>query len=51
MKASASPFAVSAEHRHLEHYRGEHPVIVEGLVNRFGAQTVHENLDLRVQRG
>ena len=34
-----------------ERYRGEHPIVVEGLVNRFGSQTVHENLDLKVRRG
>ena len=32
-------------------YRGEHPIVVEGLVNRFGSQTVHEDLDLKVRRG
>ncbi len=34
-----------------ERYRGEHPIVVEGLVNRFGSQTVHEDLDLKVRRG
>ena len=34
-----------------ERYRGEHPIVVEGLVNRFGSQTVHEGLDLKVRRG
>ncbi len=34
-----------------ERYRGEYPIVVEGLVNRFGDQTVHENLDLKVRRG
>ncbi|NNC51768.1 MAG: ATP-binding cassette domain-containing protein [Erythrobacter sp.] len=37
-------------HRH-ERYRGEHPIVVEGLVNRFGPITVHEGLDLKVRRG
>ncbi len=37
-----------AEH---ERFRGEYPIVVEGLVNRFGKQTVHENLSLKVKRG
>ncbi len=32
-------------------FRGEHPIVVEGLVNRFGEQTIHENLSLKVNRG
>ena len=35
----------------FERYRGDHPIIVEGLVNRFGEQTVHEGLDLKIRRG
>lgn len=34
-----------------EPFRGEFPVIVEGLVNRFDGHTVHEGLDLKVRRG
>jgi phospholipid/cholesterol/gamma-HCH transport system ATP-binding protein len=34
-----------------ERFRGEHPIVVEGLENRFGDQTVHENLSLKVKRG
>jgi phospholipid/cholesterol/gamma-HCH transport system ATP-binding protein len=34
-----------------ERFRGEHPVVVKGLVNRFGDHVVHENLDLEVRRG
>ncbi len=34
-----------------ERYRGEHPIVVEGLVNRFGSQTIHDGLDLKVRRG
>lgn len=30
---------------------GDFPIIVEGLVNRFGEQTVHEDLSLKVKRG
>lgn len=37
-------------HEH-ERFRGEYPVVVDGLVNRFGSQTVHEGLDLKVRRG
>ena len=32
-------------------YRGEHPIVVEGLVNTFGDFAVHEGLDLTVRRG
>lgn len=32
-------------------YRGEFPIVVEGLVNRFGEHTIHEGLDLKVRRG
>ncbi len=35
----------------FERFRGEFPVEVTGLVNRFGTQTVHEDLDLKVRRG
>ena len=34
-----------------ERFRGEHPIVVEGLVNRFGDYTVHEDLSLKVRRG
>lgn len=34
-----------------ERFRGEHPIVVEGLVNRFGDFTVHEDLSLKVRRG
>ncbi|WP_239804541.1 ABC transporter ATP-binding protein [Croceicoccus hydrothermalis] len=32
-------------------FTGEYPIVVKGLVNRFGSQTVHEGLDLNVRRG
>jgi phospholipid/cholesterol/gamma-HCH transport system ATP-binding protein len=32
-------------------YDGSYPIEVEGLVNRFGTQTVHEDLSLQVRRG
>ncbi|MBX7496729.1 ATP-binding cassette domain-containing protein [Qipengyuania sp. 6B39] len=34
-----------------ERYRGDYPIVVEGLKNQFGEQVVHENLDLKVRRG
>ncbi|MEC9066807.1 ABC transporter ATP-binding protein [Pelagerythrobacter marinus] len=34
-----------------ERFRGDHPIVVEGLVNRFGEQTIHEDLSLTVNRG
>ena len=34
-----------------ERFRGSHPVVVRGLVNRFGDQAVHEDLSLTVNRG
>ena len=37
-------------HAHAR-YRGEYPIVVEGLTNRFGDITVHEGLDLKVKRG
>ncbi len=36
---------------HHERFRGDHPVIVEGLVNKFGDYAVHDGLDLKVNRG
>jgi phospholipid/cholesterol/gamma-HCH transport system ATP-binding protein len=32
-------------------FEGQFPIVVEGLTNRFGEQTVHENLSLKVRRG
>ena len=34
-----------------ERFRGEYPIVVDGLENRFGSQIVHENLSLNVNRG
>lgn len=34
-----------------ERYRGDHPIVVEGLRNQFGEQVIHEGLDLKVKRG
>ncbi len=34
-----------------ERYDGEYPIVVEGLVNRFGDHTIHEGLSLKVRKG
>ena len=34
-----------------ERYRGDYPIVVEGLTNAFGDQGVHQDLDLKVRRG
>ena len=34
-----------------QRYRGDYPIFVEGLENRFGDNIVHQNLDLKVKRG
>ena len=34
-----------------ERFRGEYPIEVEGLTNRFGDQVIHQDLDLKVRRG
>ena len=34
-----------------ERFRGDYPIVVQGLVNRFGDQTIHDGLDLKVRRG
>ena len=41
---------IQAAHKH-ERFRGKYPIEVQGLVNRFGDQTVHDGLDLKVRRG
>ncbi len=47
------PMADHTEHR--EHaansQAGDYPIVVEGLVNRFGDFAVHDGLDLKVRRG
>lgn len=32
-------------------FEDKYPIVVEGLVNRFGDQTVHDNLSLKVRQG
>jgi len=34
-----------------ERFRGDHPIVVQGLENRFGSQVVHQDLSLKVNRG
>ena len=34
-----------------ERFRGQFPIVVEGLKNQFGDAVIHENLDLNVKRG
>ncbi|WP_379547901.1 ABC transporter ATP-binding protein [Qipengyuania sp. DSG2-2] len=34
-----------------EAFRGEYPIVVEGLVNQFGDFRIHDDLDLKVKRG
>ncbi len=34
-----------------ERFRGEYPIIVEGLKNSFGEHVIHEDLSLKVRRG
>ena len=34
-----------------ERFRGEHPVVVEGLRTQFGEHVVHDDLSLKVNRG
>ncbi len=34
-----------------ERFRGQHPIVVEGLKNQFGDAVIHDNLDLEVKRG
>lgn len=33
-----------------ERFYGDHPIVVSNVVNRFGSQTVHDDLSLRVRR-
>ena len=47
---SDNPQTAARLSRHAR-YRGDYPIVVEGLVNRFGEHAVHENLDLKVRRG
>ena len=41
---------VVAARRH-ERFTGDNPIVVEGLVNRFGDFAVHDGLDLKINRG
>lgn len=48
MSDNLSPDAAAHSHKR---FRGEFPIVVEGLANRFGDFVVHEDLDLKVRRG
>jgi phospholipid/cholesterol/gamma-HCH transport system ATP-binding protein len=48
MSDNLSPDAAPHVHKR---FRGEFPIVVEGLANRFGDFAVHEDLDLKVRRG
>jgi phospholipid/cholesterol/gamma-HCH transport system ATP-binding protein len=37
--------------RIADHYEGQHPIVVEGLVNKFGDHVIHQGLSLKVRRG
>ncbi len=50
MTEEGLPPEVMAAHEH-KRFEGDHPIVVEGLVNRFGETTVHDYLDLTVQKG
>lgn len=51
MSEAAEPPFERGDYRHRARFRGEFPVVVEGLVNRFGEHVVHDGLDLKVRRG
>ena len=48
MSEELTPQEAAAEY---ERFRGEYPIVVQGLANRFGDFAVHEGLDLEVRRG
>lgn len=39
------------ERREEEREAPDYPIVVDGLVNRFGSQTIHDGLELKVNRG
>jgi len=34
-----------------QHFEGEYPIVVQGLINRFGEHVIHDGLDLKVRKG
>ncbi|MXO89454.1 ABC transporter ATP-binding protein [Pontixanthobacter aquaemixtae] len=42
---------MAADNHEFTRFEDEYPIVVEGLVNRFGDQTVHEDLSLKVRQG
>jgi phospholipid/cholesterol/gamma-HCH transport system ATP-binding protein len=50
--ASPAPLVDEAKLPDLpEHFDGEYPIVIEGLVNSFGEHTIHQDLSLKVRRG
>jgi phospholipid/cholesterol/gamma-HCH transport system ATP-binding protein len=47
----AAEFGDPDVNRRYERFRGEYPIVVEGLRNSFGEQVIHEDLSLKVKRG
>ncbi len=37
--------------RPFERFRGDHPIVVEGVRNSFGEQVIHKDVSLKVKRG
>jgi phospholipid/cholesterol/gamma-HCH transport system ATP-binding protein len=48
---SVEEFGDPDVNRPFERFRGEHPIVVDGLKNSFGEQVIHEGLSLKVKRG
>ncbi len=48
---SVEEFGDPDVNRPHERFRGEYPIVVEGLRNSFGEQVIHEGLSLKVRRG
>ncbi|WP_347303331.1 ABC transporter ATP-binding protein [Croceibacterium sp. TMG7-5b_MA50] len=46
-----TPPASVAEEVNTEAYDGKYPIVIEGLVNAFGENTIHQDLALKVRRG
>jgi phospholipid/cholesterol/gamma-HCH transport system ATP-binding protein len=47
----AAPFGDPDINRPFERFRGDFPIVVDGLRNSFGEQVIHEGLSLKVKRG
>jgi phospholipid/cholesterol/gamma-HCH transport system ATP-binding protein len=49
--AAVEEFGDPDVNRPHERFRGEYPIVVEGLKNSFGEHVIHEGLSLKVRRG